>query len=436
MDTLYWLGFGSFCIIGFYFLFRSTAYVKYTYDTSLSIPVTGPQLCLLFIFLTGILRFGYPNFAFGMDLSAIKLLYLIVLTGVGVIFGKTRRFKSWFVLLYLVYLVWLVVSIYLSPVKGYGVRVFLKYLFPFLIFLFAIRCKVDELVFLKYLDVLIKISFIYLLCYFLPVVDTFPSLFCTYATFSDYLTVIVMICLALYFHTKKRKYLIFMGLFLLFPIFASIRTGISATILGMSFFFIIKYKFKSVFYIFLAALAAFLIIIHTPVLRDKMFKTKLTDEDVSNLNIDFSLDNINTNARQAMWEWALLKYYEPNKITGSGLGRLQYAFYGPENPFRIRAVHNDFVQILCDSGLIGFVLFLSPFLLVIFHCIRIYHDDRNNDILKLSALISGSAYAAIMACSITNNTVNFSGTTYCYPFAFYGITLYLLRKRKTSSINE
>ena len=141
------------------------------------------------------------------------------------------------------------------------------------------------------------------------------------------------------------------------------------------------------------------------------------------------MDDIDTNGRQAMWIWSLESFYQKNKILGTGVGNLQMVFYSGKHPFgTIRIVHNDYIQILCDTGLIGLILYLLIGITMVVHCFRIYNNPVNNQTIKLCAIVAGSSIVGIMFTSYTDNAVNYTMATYCYPFAFYGMTLGLLQK--------
>lgn len=437
LNVIIILLFCIFSIIGFVLMFRNNyARISNPIDRSSSITITGPQQFLFYTIATGMIMFNYEGFS--INLSAIRLLSWIVLLIAGILFTTKSRINwSPVLFLYMLYLVWLLIMTTLSPVKEFAIRNFLKYLFPFLIFIFAMKCNVGELLFIKYLKGLVNVSLILLAITYIPPVNNFLSpLFWGLAAFADYFTVIALVCIGLFRLTKDKKYLFFCILFLSYSLFHVIRTGIIGFTAGLSIFYLIIYRIKSIPVITIVIVLFLAAIFLIPGIRNKMFKdnnkkNEITAEQLFDNENALSIDDINTNARQAMWEWSLAKFYENKKLTGSGLGVLQATFYSKKHPFgALLMVHNDYVQIMCDTGLIGLILFLSIFLAMLWHCILIYKNKKSNNILKLAALLSGSTLTAVMVCSITDNAVNYSLATYCYPFIFYGITLFLLQKRK------
>jgi len=161
-----------------------------------------------------------------------------------------------------------------------------------------------------------------------------------------------------------------------------------------------------------------------------MFRNKqMTADEIIENRDDLTLKDINTNGRQAMWDWSMDNYYQKNKVFGTGVGNLQMVFYSGKHPFNpIIVVHNDYVQILCDTGLIGLILFLLTSLSLVIHSFIIYNDKRNNEMIRLCAIVAGSSLVGILITSYTDNAVNYSFATYFYPYAFFGMALSLIQK--------
>ena len=75
-------------------------------------------------------------------------------------------------------------------------------------------------------------------------------------------------------------------------------------------------------------------------------------------------DNIQSNGREQIWEDNMYRFFTPNPLTGAGLGEsMEYT----KNNFTVKLIHNDYVQILCDMGLVGIGLFGLFFLVTILH---------------------------------------------------------------------
>ena len=140
-----------------------------------------------------------------------------------------------------------------------------------------------------------------------------------------------------------------------------------------------------------------------------------------------SMDDINSNGRFAMWEWSLNKFFYGKELTGAGTGNLQETFYALRHPFApIRICHNDYVQILCDNGLIGIVLFGGSFLALIFHCFIVFQNRRYDTAIHLCAIVAGASAAGTLLTMYTDNVINYTMATLSYPCGFYGMMLGLI----------
>ena len=163
-----------------------------------------------------------------------------------------------------------------------------------------------------------------------------------------------------------------------------------------------------------------------------MFYKNSDNKDISSLQQgEVTFDDINSNGRFAMWEWSLERYYSGKELHGSGTGNLQEVFYELRHPFNtIRIVHNDYVQILCDNGLIGIVLFGISFLFMIFHCFSVFQNKLYGSDIRICAIVAGASIAGVMLTLLTDNVINYSMATLSYPCGFYGMMLGLIAGHK------
>ena len=205
------------------------------------------------------------------------------------------------------------------------------------------------------------------------------------------------------------------------------------TTLALATFMFFKYRLKSLPVILGVGIMFLIAVFYIPAVREKMFF------DDSNVNINqmrsgqISLDNINSNGRFAMWEWSLGNFYKGKELAGSGTGNLQETFYALKHPFKpIRIVHNDYVQLLCDNGLIGFFLFGCSFLFLIAHCFFVYQNPIYDMGIRICAIVAGASAAGVLLTMYTDNVINYTMATLSYPCGFYGMMLGLIAKYKQS----
>jgi O-antigen ligase len=207
---------------------------------------------------------------------------------------------------------------------------------------------------------------------------------------------------------------------------------------ALTVFSLIKYKMRALPVLVFVAGLLFAIVMFTPTVKKKMFNKDIDSKGLTNSKGDkISKDDINSNGRFAMWEWSLQNYYDQNKLQGSGSGTLQYVFYQrAAKGISAGIVHNDYVQILCDTGLIGLVLYLSIFLSLVVHTFFVYNNPSNSNVIRMCAIAAGASAIGMAATSYTDNTVNYTMATLSYPFGFYGMMLGLLKGQKNRQMEE
>jgi len=409
-----------FCLAGLYFLFNEGRMIHNPLIKKQDYFATGPQIFFILSIATGMCMLGEYN--------STRLFIWIVFMAIGVFVAKGGMKFSLALIFYILYILYLFASLFVTPDKWYGIRVIAKYLYPLLVLLFAAKVTDSEFVVfsgIKYLLIMglfIEISYIFWLPW------TSWGVFWIVATFADHLSVLCVIALALFYATSKKKYLYLLLFFFSYSVISAVRTGLIGITVSLIVFFIVKYKWKAMPVVVLVFVAAIFVVLYVPGVRDKMFRKQMTAEEIVENRENLSMKDIDNSGRQAMWDWSLENYYQNNKIYGSGIGNLQMVFYSDENPFAHPVVHNDYVQILCDTGLVGLSLFLLIAICLVVHTFFIYNNKQNNQAIRLCAIVAGSSLVGILATSYTDNAVNYSLATYFYPYAFYGMALGLMKK--------
>jgi O-Antigen ligase. len=413
-------------LAGFQILFNQRVHiVKDGFLKNKTFKISNLHYLLLFIFSMSLLACG-QHMANRMMVTMIMLVLAVFLTHQRISFSGTFFF-------YLFYLGWLILSILLiTPERGYGFRVFLKYLYPFLIMLFASQLRVNAQFYFKVLKVIIIISLVavfwQVILTRIPVLNRIIGSFIFWGpAIIDFYPVPLTISLLLYSETKKKKYLVYAVLFVIPSAFWAIRTGILAFSITVVLFAIIRYQIKSLPYV-LVGIAIFIgSVLYIPQVRDKMFFKQMSTEEIIEQREELTTDDIDSSGRFAMWEWSLDRFYHGKEWTGSGTGVLQAVFYSLNHPFgNMRIVHNDYVQILCDNGLIGLILYLSALLSLIIHSLFVYFISKNR-VVKIAAFIAGVSMAGMLSTLYTDNVVNYSMMTLSFPFALYGLFLSIKR---------
>lgn len=383
-------------------------------------PINRNLHFLLFSIATAMLFLG--SFSLVKYAYSIILLLFIALTSFQLKFEKI-------ICIYLLFLLWCCFSLLNSLDKVQGVMMLVKYSLP-LLYLWlgynAINNKEDFLVLLKNANC-IMIIYAFLIggfaFKFFPFVYNLllyksGELFISYASLADFQTALFVVPLTLYFIYHKKIYLVSAICILLSTILLTVRTGLGGIALATSFFVLIIYKVKAIPYILLFAILFVSAIYLVPSFKEKMF---IDNKESTQIYKDgtFDFDNIQSNGRERIWKANLAKFYKPNPLTGSGLGNsVQYT---KEN-FIVRLIHSDYVQILCDTGLIGIILFGLFFLVTVLkigYCTIFLKDDF---ILLSGAMSLGSCFGTFFSMAF-DNVISYSQQSFIFPFVFIGIFL-------------
>lgn len=430
---MYLLNYLYFLIITYYgirFLFQPTGIMKSPLNKEQSMLLEGPEMFWILTFSTGLLAFSAPM---GLDLVAIRLFVLECLCIIGLFVTKDRAIWTFPLIIYIFFLIWITIGIFYSPAPAYGFRVVLKYCYPILISLFASSVVKDKEIFLKAGIGARQVAFTALVIAFIPFIEgtLFPGVF-WYGTARaiNYISICVF-SLALFFYTnEKKKNLLLFILFMLPCILWAFRTSIMGTIIAVSTFFFFKYKLKSLPIIFGIFILSIIAIFTIPSLREKMFNkgTEISIEQFREGEV--STDNINSNARFAMWEHLMDKFYYNGKETiGSGTGSVQNYMYNNFIFGGLKVPHSDFVQMLCDNGIIGLTLYVLTMLLAVIHSFIVFTRTRDTA-LRICSITAGSAMAGVLFTLYSDNVVNYSMATLSMPFGFYGMMLGIQEKER------
>lgn len=428
MYLLNYLYFLIITLVGLKFLTMKQGVMTNPLNREQKMVMDGPEMFWVLTFSTGLLAFSAPA---GLDLMAIRLMVLEVFCLVGLFICKRSPQWSPAIIFYLIYIIWLVVGLSYTPAPGYGFRVILKYLYPLLIMLFASAAVRDKEVFLKAGIGARTVALISIGVFFIPYVGhLFPGVF-WYGTASaiHYISMCVFSLALFYYTQEKKKNLLLCILFMLPCVLWVFRTSIMGTTLALMTFFFFKYKLKSLPVIAGIMLVAVVAVFTIPSLKEKMFK------DSKNVSIEqfqqgeLSKDDIESNARFAMWEHLENRFYDGKELTGSGIGSVQNYMYSNFVFGGLKVPHSDYVQMLCDSGIIGLVLYLLVILAVLVHSFIVY-QRASSIAIKICAIVAGSSMAGVALTLYSDNVVNYSMATLSYPFGFYGMMLGLIKSER------
>lgn len=412
--------------LAYQFLMSADHIVKSPLNKGDLLKLTGPEMYWVLIFSTGVLAL---SFDFGIDLMAIRIFVIMILCLIGFKFTACRPIWSIPIIIYGVYLIWLLIGCFYTYSFTFGIRVLLKYCYPFVFCLFA-SAVVDNFptalkagVTARWVALItVFITFLNFEQYIIPGVLWYIT-----ARVIHYISFLVF-SLAMFFFTKEKKINALFFLAFLFPcFFLVLRTSILGSVVALMSFAIIKWKYKSLPVIFSVLILGVASVFYIPSLRNKMFfNNKTSIEDFREGKVD--MEDVNTNYRAHLWGVLQNSLYKNHEIAGSGTGATQ--LFMKENPKKVAglmACHSDFVQMKCDNGLIGISLYCLMIGAIFIHCIIIYWKTSDPRI-RLFAITAGASLIGVFATCYSDNTVNYSMATLSIPFGFYGMTLALNKR--------
>lgn len=362
-------------------------------------------------------------------LSLVKYGFWTALM-VYLIFTRFRIKIDAIVICYMLFLVWALFSLIYSSVKFQGFMMLIKYSLPLLYLWLGYNAIEDREDFLFLLKKIAWIMVIYAFLIggfsakFLPWVYGFlcfktGGLLIAYASLADFYSALFVVPLALYVIDKDKKWLAVAGWIALSTILEVVRTGIGGIFLATSFFLFFYYRLRAVPWLICAAVLAVMAVFFIPEVHEKMFvNDNMTISSVDSSTINF--DNIQSNGREQIWKTNLARFYVPNPVAGAGLGE---SMEFTKNNFIVKLIHNDYVQILCDTGLVGISLFALFFLVTILKVVSHIWRQGSDDLVKLTgAMVLGSC-AGVFFSMMFDNVISYAQQSFVIPFIFIGIFL-------------
>lgn len=332
--------------------------------------------------------------------------------------------------IFVAFIVWAVIGIFYTPNPQYGVRMILKYIYPLLMCILAMRVVRDGEIFYKAGQLGRKVAVISFIATLIPMGGIiFMGVFWNKAALATNYTVWAIFSLALaYEGFSPKKNIIWTILFILPSLIWVHRTNIFENVIALSALFFIKYRIKSLPLIFGMACLAVASLFYIPSVKAKMYfrPDEVTLNDFLTNNVDES--NINTSGRKNVWEDVENWFYKGHEMTGSGTGRVQTYFYEEADGWRRGGqLHNDLLVLRADNGLIGMGLYILSYIAIMFHCLYIYHHSNYKSV-RICALTAGASLIGMLVTLYSDNTISYSMCTLGYPWIFYGIAVGLSRK--------
>ena len=382
-----------------------------------------------------------PIFLGSLSLLKYGLWFMTMLALLFV--GKVRMKFEFMTVMYSIFFLWLCYTMTYTTVPRDGAMMLIKFSLPML-FLWlgysGLRNEKDLIIFLKVVNIAACIYCGFMggfAATFIPPLYMFTWGICSvYATFSDFLTSIFIVPILLYMLTKEKKFIFCALWMVLSTVLQSVRTGMGGMMLVFCIALLLKNKVKAIPGLAVAGAMFLGVVLFVPEVNEKFFGDDAGTVSATDIvqGDAMSMDNIEMSGREYMWERVLDNCYYGNETFGGGLGTSGRFVkdYGEANDTLV-VMHNDYLQILCDSGIVGIVLIVLFYFSVILKVTSNVALRCCSPLVKLTGIMALSSLAGIGFSMYFDNVVSNSMQSMVMPYIYLGFFLKALELEKRSS---
>ena len=384
-----------------------------------------------------------PVFLGSLSLFKYALWFLLIL---ALIFTRVIRIRwEWMTITYALFFAWLCVTMTYTSAPMDGAMMLIKYSLPML-FLWlgysSLSNEKDVIVLLKVVNIVGCVYCCFIGgqgCKLMPWLyyGVLAGPFSTYAGFADFLTSIFIVPILLYWLTKDRKYVYCALWMILSTVLESVRTGMGGMLLVFAFAILLRDKWKAVPGLLLAGAVFVGTILFVPEVNKKFYGDEGTS--VSAMDIAsgraLSFDKIDMNNREYMWERVLENCYKGKELMGGGLGtsgRFVKSYGQATNGLEM--MHNDYLQILCDSGKVGIALLIFFYLTVILKVSANVTMRRSSTLVRATGIMALPSLAGIAFSMYFDNVVSNSMQSMVMPYIYLGFFLKALDIERANNV--
>ena len=379
-----------------------------------------------------------PLYLTPFSLLRYALWFIIMLALLFI--GKMRIKFEFMTVMYSIFFLWLCYTMTYTTVPRDGAMMLIKFFLPML-FLWlgysGLRNEKDLIIFLKVVNVVACVW-----CFIIggfasnflpPIYRFFVGICFPYAGFADYLTSIFIVPILLYCLTKEKKYIFCALWMVLSTVLDSVRTGMGGMMLVFCIALLLKNKAKAIPVLAVAGAMFLGVVLFVPRVNEKFF-----GEDAGTVSATdivqggaMSMENIEKSGREYMWERVMDNCYYGNETFGGGLGTSgRFVKNYGEATQGLVMMHNDYLQILCDAGIVGIVLIALFYLSVILKVTSNVALRRSSSLVKLTGIMALPSLAGIAFCMYFDNVVSNSMQSMVMPYIYLGFFLKALELEK------
>ena len=361
----------------------------------------------------------------------VGALAFVLMFSNGILFQEMLRFN-----IYLMFIIYAAFSIFWGDNFIYGLRLFVKLLSPFLLYLAIVSFikdsedlkKIENALYFCVIVVLALIAINYLtggaiggdkVKYKWIPLGVLTAPYMSPANFSFFVSSIALYSVARFLFTKEKKYLIIFAIPSLVVFAAFTRIAMAGLVVGTGIcvFMLIRNKMIKVMFPLMIIVGFVVMLFTVDKFRERMFY---------NAN-EFSLSeaiespekfekNFDTSGRIFLWTNVLEHYKDSSMLFGEGIGSLDLLM---DKEFKSLELHSEYLRLFLDLGFSGLALYLLGLLQIIYRLFRMKSETYYR--LYSSIAIAGIAYYLITL--FTDNSLNYVTEFANYVYLFIGLSV-------------
>ena len=374
------------------------------------------------------IEFGIGSF--GTDLPTEPMMLGLTLIGIIIFILRlnTISFKYLYhpiCLFLLLHLTWLLFTSFFSQSFTVSIKFFvakLWYIIPFFFMTFHFikgRLEIEKIA--KLLTIFLGIAVSIVLTRHALEGFTFEAshevvrpIFRNHVNYSAILVVVLPFIWALYSNTKnvvqKRFFLGAIALFTIGTYFSYTRAAQLSLVISLGAYFIFKYKLGKVAVssslIMAILVVSFLVKNNNYLEFNPNFETTVAHTKFDNLlEATYKMEDISTMERVYRWV-AAKQMFEDRPLLGFGPGSFYFHYkkytlgsfktYVSDNPEK-SGIHNYYLMVLVEQGLIGFLIFLGLIISIVLYGERVYHSLKDE---KEKNYVMACTISTVVICSL------------------------------------
>lgn len=359
-----------------------------------------------------------PGQIFGFNLTGWAWIIMLLITLINSIQTRSIGFPYIFWLPWISYIVVYIITDY----SFIGLQLTLQYSLPLMIGIVASGISYTsedlEWLFSWFMKLCISVYAMFLIGFFFrggygPAVAATPMLF----------SISACILAALWFITRKKKYLMYIGILFLVPVLEVTRMGIAAMAAAVIFHFSNHNLRNKIVFGILGALVL-LIVFNSTRFQEKTFKSG--EGELSDITVNYyENQEINSSGRSS-WKKALQPGLNAAPIWGNG-PRADNFYLTKITGLKSGEAHNDYLSVRFNYGYVGLALLLSGFLTTFVSLYRISRKYIASDYIWLLSTSALTLFFSFLMFMYTDNILKYTIYFPNYFFALIGIVYSLKR---------